>query len=279
MQIEGTDEVQALIDQGNEANEAMPAAEVPAAEMAADAVAADEGRGIAEAQWLEQISKHLHHIEGRLMEEGFLGHEVVRQIGILLEAMSPPPRGDWGWFVRRCQDIAVRTLRQLIAKYGNRSAEPLGNFEVRAMHIVRLYIEEAVHRHLLGLETPMGKAGACSFMLTMRNIEENTIPQDAKTLGIFTTFTEANLRDLALRMARGETTTVEHMPSYAEAMRNMDMKHEVFSLIPVRVEPRLIAMTRAEVRAMIEASGRPLRAEARVPGHAGPSAFGHIFGA
>ena len=97
-------------------------------------------------------------------------------------------------------------------------------------------------------------------------------------MGIFSTFTEANLRDLAMRIARGENTSVENMPSYGAAMRNTDMKHEVFSLIPVRTSPGSIAMTRAEVRAMIEAVHGPLRPEAHVPGRIeGASVFGAIF--
>ena len=71
----------------------------------------------------------------------------------------------------------MRTLRQLIDKYGHRSQEQLGNFEVRAMHIVRLYIEEAFHRELLGCPTPMRKAALCSFMVTMRNLEHHTLPR------------------------------------------------------------------------------------------------------
>ena len=112
------------------------------------------------------------------MEEAFLGHEVVRQIGILLEGFSPPPRGDFGWLLRRTQDIGTRTLRQLIAKYGQVGHEAIGAFEVRAMHVVRLYIEEAVHRQLLSCETDMQKAAFCSLMESMRNFEEHTIPQD-----------------------------------------------------------------------------------------------------
>jgi hypothetical protein len=80
--------------------------------------------------------------------------------------------------LRRSQDIAVRTLRQLIDKYGHRSQEQLGNFEVRAMHIVRLYIEEAFRRQLVDSETPVLKSALCGFMVSMRNIEHNTLPQD-----------------------------------------------------------------------------------------------------
>ena len=46
--------------------------------------------------WMRQCSKHLSHIEARLMEGEYLGHEVVRQIGILLRTFSPPPGGTGG---------------------------------------------------------------------------------------------------------------------------------------------------------------------------------------
>ena len=50
-------------------------------------------------------------------------------------------------------------------------------------------------------------------------------------MGIFCSFTPANVRDIAEKVARNEVTTVEDMPSYAEAMRNYDMKHEFFFFV------------------------------------------------
>ena len=44
-----------------------------------------------EVMWMRQCSKHLTHIESRLMESEFLGHEVMRQVGMLIEQFSPPP--------------------------------------------------------------------------------------------------------------------------------------------------------------------------------------------
>ena len=73
-------------------------------------------------------------------------------------------------------------------------------------------------------------------------------------MGIFCSFTPANVRDIAEKVARNEVTTVEDMPSYAEAMRNYDMKHEVFSLIPMRFSPEVLAMTTAEVLSLIHIS-------------------------
>ena len=95
-------------------------------------------------------------------------------------------------------------------------------------------------------------------------------------MGIFCTLTETNVRDLAMKIARNEVTTMEDMHSYSEAMRNHDMRHEVFSLVPIRFTSNLLTMTAAEVRAMSEPHG-PLRAGSLVPVRSGPSLFGAIF--
>ena len=63
--------------------------------------------------WTKQCSKHLLHIEGRLMESEYLAHEVVRQVQIIFHKWVPPPRGHWGSLLRPCTDISVRTVRQL----------------------------------------------------------------------------------------------------------------------------------------------------------------------
>ena len=71
------------------------------------------------SKWNQQVSLHLSHMENRAMEAEYEGHEVVRQFGNMLEAFVPPPRGDWGWMLRRIRDCAVRALRQLKKMYGD----------------------------------------------------------------------------------------------------------------------------------------------------------------
>ena len=93
----------------------------------------------AEVQWMQQCSKHLHYIEKRMMENEFLGHEVVRQSGIVIDAFRPPPYGDWGWFLRSSQDISVRTLRHLVRTY-HKGHETMDGFLMRAVELVRLYM-------------------------------------------------------------------------------------------------------------------------------------------
>ena len=85
--------------------------------------------------WMQQCSKHLHHIEGRLMESEFLCHETIRQLQQLF-LKCPPPVGDWAWLWRRAEDIAVRQVRQL-ARYYLRVGEDEARFIVRAMKVYR----------------------------------------------------------------------------------------------------------------------------------------------
>ena len=47
-------------------------------------------------RWMEQCSKHLSHLEVRMMESDYLGHEVVRQITNLLLTFSTPSGGGIG---------------------------------------------------------------------------------------------------------------------------------------------------------------------------------------
>ena len=118
---------------------------------------------------MRHCSSHLSHIEKRLMESEYLGHEVVRMIMQLIDGFSPPPRGDWGWFLRSAMDINVKTMRQLIRIYGaNESRE---KFHMRGISLMRLYMEEAFHRCLLSTDNDLRKAALSSMMVAMRIFE------------------------------------------------------------------------------------------------------------
>ena len=97
--------------------------------------------------WLEQVSKHLHFIEGRLMAAEFLPFEVVRQFGQKIEEFRPRG-GDWGWLLRSVQDISVRVVRQMARTYYKGEGEGLVDFEKQAYVVVRLLLEEALRRTL-----------------------------------------------------------------------------------------------------------------------------------
>ena len=71
---------------------------------------------------------------------------------------------------------------------------------------------------------------------------------------------------------------MRQMPSFEAVMAMPALKHEVFSLLPVRMAPTTILMTRNEVRHVIqELSHRPLEEDEDVPGAVGPSMFEQFF--
>ena len=97
---------------------------------------------------MAQISKHLKYSEERLMKAIMMGHEAVRHFGSVLDGAVPPPKGDWGWPLRRCQDLAAISVR-MFAQFYLRGDEGAEAFVRRAMSLVRLYMEEAVRRMLM----------------------------------------------------------------------------------------------------------------------------------
>ena len=226
--------------------------------------------------WMRQCSKHLSHIEGRMMEEGYMGHEVVRQIMILLDSFCPAPFGDWGWMLRKSQDIAVKTVRQLVLVYGAHEGD-LAQFLLQANKLVRLYIEEAFHRCLLCTEVPVKRRALSSLMVTLRNLEAATLTEDMTAMSIFATFTLENVRALGMRVQRQQRTSIMMLPSYGEVMRSRTLAHEVYSLLVVRQPAGFLAMSREEVQAIAEAHGCTVDEETVLPGREGGSLFAQVF--
>lgn len=241
---------------------------VPEAENAVLAIT-DASRMRAMVSWLEQISKHLTHIEMRAMESEVLGHEVVRVFMQLLEEFVPSPYGDWGYLLRKCQDLAVRTLRQL-TRCWHRAPEKVEDFAMRATRLVRLYLEEALHRVLLGEANPMRKAAYCTVCMTLNKLEGGE--------GLWKTFTEANVMRLAEQLQAGEDTSIENLPSFEEVKKHGDLMVEVVSLKPVKIVPESILMSQAEIKSLIEYV-RQIRVPEHVelPGSEGPSKLQGIF--
>ena len=230
-------------------------------------------------EWCESISGRLVHSEKRLMLSNFLGHEAVRTFGIVLSDFSPPPYGDWGYVVRKLNDLSVTYLRVLVGLYLRNSNESLRDFQLRAMSLIRLFLEEALCRCVSALEGVTMKEAMMSCMLTFHNIEQETFMSPTmSTMGLFTMMTEGRLRDMAVMLASG-THELRRLPSYREAMSNEDMMHEIFSLLPVRTPERAITMTKNEIRTMIRAHTDTLRDEVEVPGQDGEGIFAGIFNA
>ena len=232
-------------------------------------------RGAA-VNWMRQCSKHLSHIEGRLMEEAYLGHEVVRQVCMCLEQFCPEPFGQWGWFLRKVTDIGVKTVRQLVKVYGVHEAD-LPNFLLQANKLMRLYIEEAFHRCLLATEVPRRRRALSGLMVTLRNLESATLTEDLRGMSIFCTFTVPNVRALGLRVQAKQLTSINEMPSYAEVMRSPILRQEVFSLLVVRKPEGFLMMAKDEVQELLEANGCTVDEETVLPGRREGSIFLEVF--
>ena len=225
--------------------------------------------------WLSQISKHLSHIEERSMWAEVLGHELLRQFMMILEGFSPPPRGDWGWLLRKSEDLSTRGLRQLMRFY-RQPGDDIAEFLEDGMSLVRLYMEEAFHRVLLSTDEPLRKRAICSLMCTMRSFETHMIPAQQASLGVFFTFTEENVRAMALRISQQpEDTSIEICPSFPRVMSSC-MQIEVLSLMQVKPEEGAIHISNEEVRALLDYHGHRLRETEVVPG-ASSSRFEDLF--
>ena len=222
--------------------------------------------------WQRQCSKHLSHIERRAMESEFLGHEVVRQFVELISGFSPFPAGDWGWLLRKGYDISVRAMRQLTTLYGEGPED--------CMKLVRLYFEEAFVRSLGSYEEPALKRALCAMVVSMHNLEGNTmrlalVPPELRLLS---NLHEKNVMALARVVHEGKANLTQ-LPSFTEAMSVKGMKHEVFSLMPFGHEAEGIAMTKAEIKQVIEATGGEVtpEMEKQIEGKEGVSMFEELF--
>ena len=205
------------------------------------------------------------------MQNSFLGHEVVRQILIVLQGFSPAPRGDWGWFLRKITDICVKAMRHLVVTY-YRNPQLRTSMD-RAQTLVRLYVEEAFHRVLYHTDSPILRQAYCSLMVSMRDLELSALPYE----GFFTTFNEDFVRRLGAAVHRNEGTTLENLASYPSVMLFPELRVEIFSLMSVRIAPNTIAMNHAEIKALIEANGSSLEPGEATEGHEGPSVFADLF--
>ena len=173
--------------------------------------------------------------------------------------------------------MGTRGLRQLIKVYYH-PTEDFTTFLERAISVVRLFLEEAFRRCLLSEASGMRKRALCGLMVTMRNFEAEMIPTHQASLGMFHTLTEAAVLRMAVRVNSHEVTSIEMCPSYEAAMRT-EMRVEVVSLMLVRPVPSLIAMTKAEVRALMEHHDHELFEGEEVQGNDGVSAFCDLFNA
>ena len=163
-------------------------------------------------------------------------------------------------------------------KYYLRPGEAVELFLARAMRLMRLYMEEAFHRVMLGEEKPLRRRALCSLMTTMRMFESDMLLSLQSSLGLFYTFTLSNVRAMTMKIASPvEESSIDMCPRFEGVMRS-EMRLEVISLLLVRDDPPVMMMTQDEVRCLIEHHGRVIEEGEEVPGrNEGPGLFEDIF--
>ena len=114
-----------------------------------------------------------------------------------------------------------------------------------------------------------------TMLFMFHNVEEATLDECQKHMGLFVTLTEENLRKLGQEVRDG-SSDLRQLPSYAAAMGNGDLMHEVISLMPVLI-PEALAIRKDEVRHLIQAAGLSLRGDEEVPGTEEAGVFAEVF--
>ena len=109
----------------------------------------------------------------------------------------------------------------------------------------------------------------------LHNVEEATLDEGQKHMGLFVTLTEDKLRKLGGE-ARDGLSDLRKLPSYEAAVRHGDLMHEAISLMPV-VIPEALAIRKDEVRHLIQAAGLSLRDDEEVPGTEEAGVFAEVF--
>ena len=205
-------------------------------------------------EWVEQCSLHLSHLEMRSMTEKMLLHEVTRMFGNELSSMSTPPYGDWGWLIRKHQDLSVQMMRGLMRLY-HVGPEGTVRFMSRAHAVLRLAMEEAVRRELLSLDGfPLRQEALLSIVLTMHRFERSQVPVEGHRWLIYNSLTEEALRNMGTDVFL-ERSSIRRLPSFGEAWRHEDLRFEMISLLPCYLAPEGVAMSVSEIRARGEAQG------------------------
>ena len=93
-------------------------------------------------------------------------------------------------------------------------------------------------------------------------------------MGIFVTFDEHGVRAMA---SQAETASLRTLPSFAKVVRSADMRVEAFSLMRMQPRPANIALSKDEVRQLIEDRGHEGVEDVELPGAEGPGRFADMF--
>ena len=227
------------------------------------------------ASWSAQVSKHLHHIEGRSMGQNLLAHEVVRVL--MTEFTMLRPFGDMQHGLRTTEDYAQKFVRSLMQVWGHPIEGPRETCK-KAFVMARLMVEEAVRRCLLDLGDDLRDAFAL-LMVGLKQFEGEK--KNREHLRVYGVFNELSLEALAYMLwaVRNEQSKFEDMPSYEAVMAPEfgPMQSEVMSMINISDEAvyRLSQLSFAEACALeVNAEGIPPEQEQEEMGwRQGPSAL------
>ena len=129
--------------------------------------------------------------------------------------MDWKPLVDLTWGCRTVEDMAQKGMRVLLNTYKTHE-ETLGTTAEKAWKVVRVILEEAVHRTLLACDgDEVLKSGVCGLMKMLRHFEG--VKKSDESLGkwgLFTSFSEANLKTMNLKV-REESMRLEDLPTWA----------------------------------------------------------------
>ena len=104
-----------------------------------------------------------------------------------------------------------------------------------------------------------------AMAVTLRNLEQDSLGFVDDDMMMMKTWDEVTLRVLARKFGRGEETGLRDCASFGAVWEMVNLRHEIFSLMPVEVKPQAIFMTEDEMRLRI----RGYCSEERVEGRTG----------
>ena len=191
--------------------------------------------------WSTQISKHLSYSEKRAMSSNLLSYEMVRMIESVVGGLRP--MADMGWGLRQIEDWATKFVRTLVSAYRHES-EPFERTMSKAYSVMRVVIEEAIHRTLMSYRSSeVMRAAYCSLVLTLRNLESlRKSSQAFEQVGLFVHLSEVPLAELNKKVGE-DASSLEGLPSFNEVLKDDfgPMRYELFSLSSFSDEEKKVA--------------------------------------
>ena len=129
-------------------------------------------------------------------------------------------------------------------------------------------------------QTRLRKSALCNAVVSLRSLEQEQLRMIGVTdKHFFAGFTLENVMSIARRDAARGHVEISSLPSFEAAIAQDDIKHEMFSLVPVPEDlTGLVVMSQAEVRAQILSSTWAAEpADEAASGTPHPSPFAEVF--